>query len=327
MIAILGDVHFASLKEYHVKIGEAMISWFSTWKYNNPENELILTGDIVHTAVNGGLVIAMLERFVNASRFAVIHIVPGNHDMKRHENVVQLAYEFLRKRPNVVIYDRDTVATIQGKKVLMLPHYIPQNSHEPPMLEYYSSLYKKYPDTYDLLVGHFLEEKASFGGACVKNLDKLSVKKICLGHLHTRMFPEYIGSMYANKSNEADPTRAAWIFDNAMNCIEDPLPVFCEYLSVEYPEPLPESNAVVPIYTVNNCPTEAQALRQYGPINIRKVIHALNTSTKSSDEIDKASIENFNVVTLFKEFLQTRDTPIDRRVASLCLSLLTEITN
>ena len=33
MIAILGDIHFDSSKDYFIRIGNDFISWFDQWSY------------------------------------------------------------------------------------------------------------------------------------------------------------------------------------------------------------------------------------------------------------------------------------------------------
>ncbi len=327
MIAILGDLHFSSAKDYFIATAMAILVWFKSWSYNKKGNELILAGDVVHSSVNGGLVISMVESLITNSRFDHIHIVVGNHDVKRRDGVAQLAYEYLRDRKNVTIYDRPTETTIQGKRVLMLPHFI-TDPGERTMSEQYSDLYKTFEGPYDLTVGHFMEETMSFGAAdAIKNVSKLSTKHLCLGHLHTRSDPRiYIGSVYANKINEADDRRAAWIIDETGTKHEDPLPLFCDYVTVRYPEPPSSSDAKVVAYTITNCTSERLARRRYGEeIYIRKLINTL--TDKATDASEASSLQSMDPETMFKEFVRSRPESLDRRVATLCISLLKKSTN
>jgi len=329
MICILGDIHFSSAKDYFAAIGNAMLGWFRDWKFNKKGNELLLVGDIVHSSVNGGIVIDFVERLYQYSSFDRIHIIPGNHDLKRRDGVIQLAYEFLRNKDRVSIYDRMTAANIQGHSVLMLPHYIP-GANEPSMNEAYSKLHLTQKGPYTLAVGHFMEESMSFGMTdTVRNLDKLNTKHLCLGHLHIRSNPEiYIGSMYANKINEGDPRRAAWIIDETGNRQEDLLPVFCDYLTAKYPDPLPSTQACVPVYTITNCVNEKLARALYGDIYIRKIIQQLAIPERNKDDASDESAVSLDPLELFKDFMKTTPTPLDRRVATLCLaSLKTSATN
>ena len=123
MIAILGDIHFDSSKDYFIRICNEFISWFDQWKYNHEGNELILAGDLVASSLNGGIVIDFLERFYRSRKFDHIHIIEGNHDRKFIEGEPQLAYEFLRNKEDVTIYRYPTERCIQGSQVLFLPFF------------------------------------------------------------------------------------------------------------------------------------------------------------------------------------------------------------
>jgi len=324
-IAVLGDIHFASSKPYYVEVAEAFLRWFADWKENKAGNELILAGDVVHSSVNGGLVIDFVERMCKQSRFDRIHIVVGNHDVKFRDGANQLAYEFLRQKPFVSIYDRATVVDIQGEKVLMLPHYLPGPA-EPLMRDAYSNAYRTFPDAYLLAVGHFMEESQAFGaGDAIVNLDKLNAKHIILGHLHIRANPEiYIGSVYANKSNENDSRRAAIIFENGLRR-EEKLPVFCEFLDVFYPNKLPPSGALVKVYTLYGCTSETLAKATYGSIHIRKHVQSLAGKEVNTTRSDAP--KDLDVHQLFADFLKSSPVPIDRRVASICGASLKNATN
>ena len=104
MICVLGDIHFNSSKDYMMKTCERFLDWYKTWNLNVPQNTLILAGDLVHSAVNGGIVIHFLEEFASNSRFKEVHIVVGNHDKKKVDGINQLAYEFFLQKKNFKIY-------------------------------------------------------------------------------------------------------------------------------------------------------------------------------------------------------------------------------
>jgi len=328
LIVALGDIHFSSSKDYFVKISNDVIDWFAGWKHNNSNNELILVGDLVQTSVNAGLVIEFLYRFVAASRFRCVHILKGNHDEKLKDGVWQLAYSFLYHYPNVKIYTEATIVSIEEKSVLMLPYYMAQKQQQP-MAELYSSLYKdkRYQRHFDLVVGHFADESAAFlSTESVSNLDKLDATTICLGHVHTRSSnpSRYIGSLFANRVNENANDRAAWIIDEAGKR-EELLPVFCEYIHVRYPDHLPRSRALTPIYTISNCASEGVARALYGNIFIRKAVQDLarSDSTLDASEIFLAEADTAAV---FTEFMKSLQPPIDRRVATICVPLVKNTT-
>lgn len=324
MICILGDVHFNSSKDYYIHIGNAFIDWFANWIHNNSANVLILAGDLVNTSVNGGIVIDQLERLILASKFKSIYLVVGNHDVKKKDGVEQLAYKFLAQKPNIHIIERLSLQQIEGANVLLLPHYLPE-ANEPTMVDYYSNLHKTIHNDILLTVGHFSDEQYTFGTDGVRNLEKLKTKYICLGHIHTRVNPKrYIGSVYTTRLGEHDNTRAAWLLDTATKqMLYDPLPTFSEFLSAEYPNPLPETKAIVPIYTITNCASEQLARMQYGNIFIRKVLRGSDLKKVTSDhtEVSK-NVQNMDIPAMFTEFLRTYPVPLDRSVASICSKLL-----
>lgn len=324
-IVILGDIHFTSRKKYFTDVCYYFLDWYLNWPTNNNNNSLILAGDLVDSHVNGGIVIDLLEKFINYSRFKEIHIVVGNHDKKKQDGIDQLAYEFYRNKSNVHIYEELTEVNIEGKKVLMLPYYLGNNKYGEPMNVAYSSLYKTHRGPYDLVVGHFAGEDASFQGAvdCISNLDKLNTRRLCLGHIHTREANPnvYIGSIYAGRKNENDLSRAAWVLEND-EWREEPLPLLTEFITFAYPNPLPKSEAVFPIYTILNCNSESIARKKYGDINIRGVIsssYEIFTNKKDLD-FEFESIKDINIKELFTEF--EKEHPLDLDVSKECRSAL-----
>ena len=328
MLVIIGDLHLSSLREHHRIIGEEFLKFYENWELNNPDNEVLFVGDLVQSAINGGVVIDFLERLYVTSRFKKIHLLKGNHDEKRRDGVLQLSYEFLRNKASVCIYDRLTITNIQGHKILMLPHYIPVDD-EPPMYTYYSSLHETElkDEEFTLIAGHFMRAEDAFSkNDGVANLDKLKSKYLCLGHLHTRMYPHiYIGSVYPNKINEHEPNRAAWIIDDNGEKSEFKLPPFAEFITVNYPDPLPKTDSLVPIYTITGCNSEKLVYAKYGKIHLRKIVRGLDiTSKKDGIVIHTLDTKTLTSKALFREFLKAQSAPINRSTAQLCLSMLND---
>lgn len=327
MLVVLGDIHFSSAKDYFVAAGEAFLKWFKTWHHNHEDNELLLLGDLAHSSVNSGIAIDFMEKLWQYSQFSRIHIIPGNHDIKRCDGVDQLAYEFLRNKPDIKIYDRMQLACIQGMSVLLMPHYIPKPG-EPPMLESYSRAYELYADTYDIVAGHFMEESMAFGTSdAVFNFSKIKARHVCLGHLHTRSNPSiYVGSVFPNRVNENDRTRAAVLFEDG-NRAEELLPTFCEFITVQYPDELRTTDALVPVYTFTNCASEKLIKLRYGDVFVRKVVQGLDIPKKSELVTGRSDTQGLDVAELFNSFMKTQDPPLDRRVASICMTSLKTATN
>ena len=332
MICLLGDIHFNSSKDYYRDICEAFLNWYRDWKHNKSTNTLILAGDLVESAANAGIVIDWLTRLLDYSRFNHIYVCAGNHDKKIISGIPQLAYEFYKSRDNVTVLETITRTNIEGAEVLFLPYYSGVNASGLSMHDFYSNLYKtdEYSKHFDFVVGHVGGPDALFEGSndCIDNLDKLNTDRLCFGHIHTRSSNprRYLGSVYACKKNENDNTRAAWLYDPITRCwSEDRLPVFSEYLTVSYPEELPITDAIVPIYTILNCTSIELAKKEYGDIRIRKAVSTPYEIAESSDSTatPASSTRSMSLQDLFRDFVASQSPPLDETVLKKCEALLT----
>ena len=329
-IVFLGDIHFRDDKDYFRRVGEIFLDWYKSWEYNTPDNYLCLAGDLVENPLLSGTVADFLEKFAIWSKFKEVHICVGNHDVRKINDENQLAYEFFKNFDNFHIYEDATKITIEGKKGLILPYYKGQNFYGYTMSEFYSNLYdnKVYQEHFDFLLGHFNEDSMLFGGDVnpIRNIDKLDVDKIVLGHIHTRYIrPDmYIGSVFAGKKGENDTTRSAWILDDN-GWREERLPLFNEFITFQYPEALPKSNSKVPIYTILNCGSEHVARSKYGNIFIRKTTTDLvDTISRRKVSTDRSfeNIKNLDLLTLYDSFVKSQIPPLPDDVAVECRSIL-----
>lgn len=331
MIAILGDLHFRDDQKYWRDTCTAFLNWFKDWELNNENNSLILAGDLVETPVLSGTVVDYLEKFVEYSKFKGIHICVGNHDKKKINGRDQIAYEFYKNKKSVFIYEEATETIIDGKKVLILPYYLGTNFDNQSMHDYYSNIYKNkhFKNDYDLVVGHFCGEDCIFPGNIdyAENLDKINTKHLILGHIHTRYNnpTRYIGSVFANKKSENDYTRSAIIIKDDNSRYEYSLPLFNEFLAVTYPCTLPDTQAIVPIYTVLNCASEAVAFIKYGDIAIKRVTpDKVEQIPKRKTTLDRQfnMIKELDVTTLFKSFCKEQNPKIPFDIEQECLNML-----
>lgn len=330
-IAVLGDIHFRDDHEYFSRASEEFLKWFKNWERNKSGNTLILLGDLVESSLLSGSVAEYLERLVKYSNFNSIHICCGNHDKHKYHNYDQLAYEFFKNKENIYIYENPMEVEIEKKKVLVLPYFLGLNKTGKTMSEYYEEIPSnpKFSNNYDLVVGHFCGEDASFfgGSNCVYGLDKINTKKLILGHIHTRTLNPsvYIGSVFACKKNENDKTRCAMVLDGD-TWTEERLPEFIEFLSVLYPNPLPKSDAIIPVYTVLNCKSESIALSKYPNIAIKRVSldsFELSSHVKNEPlEREFEAIKNLNIKELFMAFLNIQDVPLEPDIIEDCKKLL-----
>lgn len=324
---VLGDIHFRDDKPYWKVICEKFLDWFKNYEKNNSENNLFLAGDLVEDKILSGIVADYLYRFLRYSKFKNIYICVGNHDRKEYHNSYQLSYEFYKNYSNVHIYEEASEINVDGFKVLILPYYQGVNRYGKPMNEYYSNIYKNkiFSNNYDLVLGHFsAEDKDLFGSSeCISNLDKINAKKIILGHIHTRGMGEdtyYIGSVFAGKKSENDYRRCAMVYKDGV-WSEDKLPLFNEFLSVTYPEELPESKALVPIYTILNCTSESVALSKYKGIFIRRVTtDSIDVSIGKRADMDRqfSSVKEMDTRLLFQAFIDSQEPPLEKEIIKDC---------
>lgn len=329
MICVLGDIHFRDDKDYFRSTCESFLDWFKNWSYNSLENTLILAGDLVEKNLLTGVVTDYLERFSNYSRFKEIHIVVGNHDLKKVNDIPQLSYEFYSQKKNIRFYKEISEIEIEDKRILLLPYYKGLNDKGLSMRDFYSNLYQdsEYQKHYDLVVGHVLEPSVSPDTAvdCISNLEKLDCTRVCLGHVHTKdSNPSlYLGSVFAGKKNE-NGSRTYLIIDKDVYR-EEKLPLFNEFLTVVYPQSLPRSKALNPIYTILNCNNETTAKELYKNVYIRNVVSSLEDEDSSSSEFDRDfnSVKNLDISALFTTFLQDPKRSIPLEVQKMCKPLLT----
>lgn len=329
-LVFMGDIHLRDDKDYFRQVGEDFLEWYKTWEYNTPDNCLCLAGDLVENPLLSGTVADYLEKFALYSKFKEVHICVGNHDIRKFNDENQLAYEFFKNFENFHIYEEITKITIDGRRGLILPYYKGSNFYGATMTDYYSNLYnnKLYQEHFDFLLGHFNEDSMMFGGDVtpVRNLDKLDVDKIVLGHIHTRYIrPDiYIGSVFAGKKGENDSSRAAWVLDDN-GWHEEKYPLFNEFITFQYPEKLPKSDSKVPIYTILNCSSEHVARNKYGRIFIRKTTTELvDTISRRKVSTDRVfdNIKNLDFLTYFDSFVKTQNPPLSTEVIEECKSLL-----
>lgn len=321
-ICILGDLHLRDDKDYFVETCEQFLEWFRLQPYNNKENTLILLGDLVERALLSGRVAEYLERFIKYSQYKDIHIIVGNHDLKRQYNTEQLAYHFYVNKPHIHIHYNCEKFIVEGKSILAMPHFNGVNSYNQNLVQFYSTLTEKkaYQEHYDLALGHFNCDDISFGNQAVHDIEKLDADRVVLGHIHGRdRNPDrYLGSVFAGKVDENDNNRAMLVVDG--DSIEEyRLPKFNEFLSAYYPEELPKSDALVPIYKIYNCTSESIAREKYGNIFIQKTIRA-----ESDVKINKSKVsfeQNFssslNIKDILRELLSNRPD-ISQNAKNIC---------
>jgi len=106
---------------------------------------------------------------------------------------------------------------------------------------------------------------------------------------------------------------------------EEKLPLFNEYVTVTYPDELPKTRAIIPIYTILNCASEAVAKSKYGNIFIKRVTtESIDFSTQKKIDIDRqfSSIKEIDISELFDAYVKSQETPLDKSVIDDCKRFL-----
>jgi hypothetical protein len=117
-----------------------------------------------------------------------------------------------------------------------------------------------------------------------------------LGHIHTRINDHYLGSIAPFKVSEDDTRphikqRAVWVLSKEGEDVmksEIPLPDFCKYRFVTYPESLPRVDEPVTVWTVDNCDLLSVAQNHYEKLseklNLNKPLYIRGVSSKLKQE-------------------------------------------
>ena len=318
MIIILGDLHLRADHPWFIEAVNHFLDWFEKWELNNPLNELVFLGDLVESPINGGIVVDFLERLEKCNRFFKLHIIVGNHDFKRIDKIYQLSYDFLKRKRNIVIYEKKTDVVIQGISCLMLPFLVPTIDIPSPY-KYYSELSNNPKENFkrDVIFGHV--QDGNFPGvSSVKNLEKLS-DRICLGHIHVRVHKNYLGSIFPLDYSQKGQ-RYFRTYEKINDTIvekEHNLPNFLEFKVIDYEEDIETGDALTSVYVINNCPhNNALIDSKYSSLHIRK-----HYKTISREDTFK-KISKKSTAAYFKEFIKQSTPSLNRTTVKVCKEAL-----
>jgi len=294
-----GDAHLSALNPYNILAGENFLRWFDAQTFDK-DSYAFFAGDITERDTNPGIVIAQLIRLLMIchEKFKYTYIVLGNHDVKSYKGLVQNSLMFVPQTFDniIVIDDLTAVYDDDGNlpKVLCMPHRYNED-----FIKRYNDYLKAHADEeWDAIVGHFYATE-SFSGDYV-DVSKVKAKVKAIGHVHTRIAPEYLGSLWPNSSSE-DFTP----YPRAIRCLKDgivseiPLPKFLQFVKVDFGEELPQTETPNTVYIINNASLE-DAKQKYGQDKFIKVgkLKAQETATVSSLEnvstSEKSNLDYFN---------------------------------
>lgn len=325
---IFGDPHFSAAHMWRIETGDKFLTWLENFS-PEPDSIGIVLGDLSDSALNPGMVVKQLEQFADicSRKFKKTFILKGNHDEKLYQGVPHLSFEFFKLKSNITVLDTPAeVLNIEGYKILSLPFYS-YRTDLPPLWDYYANL----PDSissqqYDLVIGHFADTSAPVFEHQV-DITYLQTKITALGHIHTRSSAHYVGSLFPCKiSEQTGKSRAVWELHKEGDKLkkkEIPLPSFCEYAFIDYPEALPETdpNKVI-IWTVNNCDVESVAKEFYKGVHIRGVASAFQRRTDKNKVVSSDDFKISEPIEIFKEWVKESQTLVSRPAHSLIKKLL-----
>ena len=201
VIATIADVHIGnksiSWKEYKYQIKKGIIEWLERMAYLDM---IVLCGDTLHCQISmnsdyASVFFWFIDKLVKIAKKknAVIRIIKGtrSHDLDQLDTIK--VYE---NDPDVdlKVIDDYMIETIDGMNYA----YIAENYIDQPVKEYYSDIFDKPKNYFDIIFGHLTIEQCQFTEQNSENLNtqapifklkdfyKVSNLTIC-GHIHTPM--------------------------------------------------------------------------------------------------------------------------------------------
>lgn len=258
MRIVLGDLHVRPKEPFKSAL-VSFFDWFVESKYNSPDNDLLLLGDLTEDPLNPGEInYIILNLFLNKLKMRNIDILQGNHDysLESGSNL-----EIFKALPNVTVYDKPAIMEEGNIKYLLLPYYYPNSNDLPPMEEYYSNLPEEYRQDYDFICHHVTDESIPI----VKNHCDLSyLKGNRVGGHHHNFADGYLGSVSLNSVTESGKTPMLMTIDTDTGVSHyEEIPKFVEYYTVSYPEDLPNITTDYAILYIKESVSKEESLTFY----------------------------------------------------------------
>lgn len=327
-----GDFHFGDTYPWQLQVGDRVLAWVESLEVGPAEDaEAILVGDVFDNAVNAGSCIAQIKRLADilSRKFRFIYILTGNHDRKLHKGKIQNSLEFLNSWANIrVIESPEELVTENGFICLFMP-YIVNDGHG-----FVSDVYDKWASSVknkniDVLAGHWTKKSSDvpFTGGDFVDLDKYpKPKTYFLGHIHTRLDEDYLGSIWATKVTESstDYPRAVKVLDSDRRVTEILVPEFVKYKTIRYPEKITDNDSdLIHIYTVENFNNLQAAKVFYKGFNIKAVSKGTDfTRADNVESSDEDFISYTDMKKAFDDMIRESDIKVSRKLYKLVTNLL-----
>lgn len=287
-----GDGHFGDIQPWQLCAGNLFLNWLKETDFGNfEESEAVFVGDIADSAVNAGECtdqIVMLSNILS-KKFSNTYIVTGNHDKKKHKDIIQNAIKLMGQWQNIhVIEDPTQLTTPLGFNCLFMPY-----TYSRYVSETYADWAKTIKDKQvDIISGHWTkaDSDVAFTGTDFVDLSVYpEAKEYFIGHIHTRIDEQYTGSLWATKISEVKTPypRGIKFLDENRNTGLIELPNFVQFDYVDYPNPIvkPADN-YIHVYTVHNCNNLTAAKAFYKDNYVRAVVRTTDFSKQETMQSD-----------------------------------------
>lgn len=318
MLVAIGDLHLSDSREWSYDVSERVVDYIIKWNMNNPTHSAIFLGDFTEDTLLTGRLFSLLLKLFTSLKFKKTYVVVGNHDLKKDKNNnLYLAFEFLRHplfKDKIEIIEQPYYELIEGLNCLVLPWIHPDGTHS--VKDYEKQ--DQYNLNIDIVFAHFQDTTSEKQGDKV-NIDYIKTKFYCIGHIH-KPGQRYIGSVIPNKWDERNEVRSVRFYareDGKATETTYPLPVFTDYYSIKFPEPLPKVPAQVPVWTIFNCKDEATARQQYGEIYIRKALYDIAMDNEALADLNHSMVtkDKISIDKMFNSWLD--ETKLEPEVKKL----------
>ena len=296
MLIVVGDIHFRGEEPFYSALKD-FVDWFVDQDFNDPKNEVLFLGDILHEAKSDGKTnYLMVDTFFNRLMFKKVYVIRGNHDYSKRFGD---GLEPLEALDNLVLFKEPTRTTIHDLECLILPYYYPYSNKLPPMEEHYANLDVDWP--LDLVFTHVPDETQTLDPMHI-DLSYIKAQKIS-GHIHIPS-ENYLGSVMPTRFSENGKLNQIALIDGA-EWKHPRIPIFLEYRELTYGDEKPKTPDFHVIWDIKEAPDKEAVYSMYPDLYIR-TIHLKGQSERLLTEVAPGS-QRKSRREYFEQFCQLND--------------------
>lgn len=323
-VALIADCHFG-IKKSDVVFMESQLRFFK--EQFVPElkaaniKDIFILGDVFDTrqTINVQTINIVIDLFRNILKDFNINIIVGNHDMYMTTTTDINSLKILDVLPNVTVYEKQTVLTIDNKTILLQPWIIDYSTYI--LTEHYDYAFMHA----DIIGFDQGGGRLSESGLVAKEILK-HVNAVYSGHYHNGVHREfepgkcitYLGAPYQLTRIDRDGIRGYHILDiktGNRSLIENK--VSMKFTRHVYPNAdlnIVSGNVVdldVPYEyadqtkKISTYVAKLDALKPAYPVNI-------NILPSPDTEEEEFDTDNLNIISLFKNYLDQLETKVDK---------------